>query len=86
MNEQLRCLDSRLECQQSQLLEIQVSQKIVKIIKLILNIWGRVQAARRDRAQLLPRPGEALQAAHLQAQGAEAEGEVITFIASTYYS
>ena len=78
MNEQLRCLDSRLECQQSQLLEIQVSQKIVKIIKLILNIWGRVQAARRDRAQLLPRPGEALQAAHLQAQGAEAEGGNIT--------
>ena len=60
--------------------------EIVKIIKLILNISGRVQAARRDRAQLLPRPGEALQAAHLQAQGAEAEGGVITFIASTYYS
>ena len=28
LNEQLRCLDSRLECQQSQLVEIQVREKL----------------------------------------------------------
>ena len=35
---------------------------------------GRVQAARRDRAELLQRPREALQTAHLKAQGTETQG------------
>ena len=78
LNEQLRCLDTRLECQQSQLLEIQVWA----IINTVYFVWdtfdikfsGCFQAASRDRAELLSRPGEALQAAQLQAQGAEAEG------------
>ena len=77
LNEQLRCLDTRLECQQSQLLEIQVWA-----INTLYFVWdtfdmifsGCVQAASRDRAQLLSRPGEAVQAAHLEAQGAETEG------------
>ena len=37
-------------------------------------IPGRVQATRRDRAKLLPRPREVVQAAHLQAQGTETQG------------
>ena len=79
LNEQLRCLDTRLECQQSQLLEIQVqtAYKLYFVPGIIFfhHIFtGRVQAARRDWAELLSRPGETLQAAHLQAQGAETEG------------
>ena len=35
---------------------------------------GRVQAARRDRAELLQGPREAVQDAHLQAQGTETQG------------
>ena len=79
LNEQLRCLDTRLECQQSQLLEIQVWTINPVYFNFVWDTFdmifpGRVQAASGDWAELLSRPGEALQAAHLQAQGAETEG------------
>ena len=41
------------------------------VLKDNLLIAGRVQAPGRDRAELLPRPGEARQAAQLPTQGAE---------------
>ena len=41
------------------------------MLKDNLLIAGRVQAPGRDRAELLPRPGEARQAAQLPTQGAE---------------
>ena len=50
------------------------------------SIAGRVQAPGGDRAELLPRPGEARQAAQFAAQGAETQGDVKNIIMSEVYT